>query len=401
MLKWIKKIIHKCIVIANRLIYRFIPVDDHTILFIAFHGRGYSDNPKAIHQYMIQDERFKNYKFVWAIKNHKKKNIYIENAKIIEYFSFSYFYYLAHSKIWVVNCKLPGYVLKKENQIYLQTWHGTPLKKLAHDIELDKNATFYRSQMDAQSMYKTYDVDVSRYNYMISPNAFCSKIFPHAFNIHPSKLIETGYPRNDILSHVDLNRVREKKKQLNLPLDKKVILYAPTWRDNSYVAAGYTFKLQADFHKWKEILSDEYVVIFKPHYLIINTFKEDKELEGFLYSVDATMDIAQLYECCDILITDYSSVFFDYAILNRPIYFYMYDLEEYAKDLRGFYLDIYNELPGKIYRKEEEMLKDISNSIFDFNKLSSFNSYFNNKEDGYASKRVVDILYEDINHGAQ
>ena len=96
MLKWIKKIIHKCIVIANRLIYRFIPVDDHTILFIAFHGRGYSDNPKAIHQYMIQDERFKNYKFVWAIKNHKKKNIYIENAKIIEYFSFSYFYYLAH-----------------------------------------------------------------------------------------------------------------------------------------------------------------------------------------------------------------------------------------------------------------------------------------------------------------
>ena len=250
-------------------------------------------------------------------------------------------------------------------------------------------------------MYKTYDVDVSRYNYMISPNAFCSKIFPHAFNIHPSKLIETGYPRNDILSHVDLNRVREKKKQLNLPLDKKVILYAPTWRDNSYVAAGYTFKLQADFHKWKEILSDEYVVIFKPHYLIINTFKEDKELEGFLYSVDATMDIAQLYECCDILITDYSSVFFDYAILNRPIYFYMYDLEEYAKDLRGFYLDIYNDLPGKIYRKEEEMLKDISNSIFDFNKLSSFNSYFNNKEDGYASKRVVDILYEDINHGAQ
>ncbi|MDY2958643.1 CDP-glycerol glycerophosphotransferase family protein [Floccifex sp.] len=401
MIKWIKKIVHKCIVIFNRLIYRLIPVDDHTILFIAFHGRGYSDNPKAIHQAMMKDDRFKDYKFVWAIKHHKSKNLDIPNAKIIEYFSLSYFYYLAHSKIWVVNCKLPGYVLKKENQIYLQTWHGTPLKRLAHDIVLSEDATFYRSQMDAASMYKTYDVDVARYNYMISPNAFCSKIFPSAFAIDPSKLIETGYPRNDVLSHINEQDVMNKKKELHLPLDKKVILYAPTWRDNSYVAQGYTFQLKADFRKWKEILGDDYIVLFKPHYLIINSFKEDEQLNGFLYSMDATMDIAQLYELSDILITDYSSVFFDYAILNRPIYFYMYDLEEYAQDLRGFYLDIHKDLPGKIYRNEEDLLVDLKNNVFDYEHLKEFNAYFNNKEDGNASKRVIDILYKEINHGVK
>ncbi len=396
-LKYVKKIAHKCIVISNKIFYRFIPVDDKTILFIAFHGRGYSDNPKAIHQYMMQDERFKDYTFVWAIKNHKQKKLEIPNAKIIEYFSFDYFYYLAKSKIWVVNCKLPGYVLKKENQIYLQTWHGTPLKKLAHDIDVPEGTTFYRSQMDVQSMFKTYDVDVERYNYMISPNAFCSKVFPSAFAINKERLIETGYPRNDILSHVDSNRVLQKKKDMKLPLNKKVILYAPTWRDNSYVASGYTFKLQADFKKWKKALGDEYIVLFKPHYLIINTYQEDKELEGFLYSMDATLDIAQFYELADVLITDYSSVFFDYAILNRPIYFYMYDLEEYANDLRGFYLDIHKDLPGKIYRKEEEMLTDIQNKVFDYSHLKEFNAYFNNREDGNASKRVVDILYKEAN----
>ncbi|MGM9948353.1 CDP-glycerol glycerophosphotransferase family protein [Floccifex sp.] len=400
MMKWIKKIIHRIIVTLNRLLYRWIPIDDYTILFIAFHGRGYSDNPKALHQYLIQDQRFKDYQFVWAIKNHKKKQLNIPNAKVIEYFSFSYFYYLAHSKIWIVNCKLPGYVLKKEQQIYLQTWHGTPLKKLAHDIELNEDATFYRSQMDAQSMYKTYDVDVKRYNYMISPNAFCTKIFPSAFRIDPEKLIETGYPRNDILSLVDKNRVLEKKKQMHLPLDKKIILYAPTWRDNSYVAAGYTFELKANFRKWKEYLQEDYIVLFKPHYLIINSFKEDQELKGFLYSMDATMDIAQLYEIADCLVTDYSSVFFDYAILNRPIYFYMYDLEEYAQDLRGFYLDIHTDLPGKIYREEDSLLASIQKQEFDFEHLKEFNSYFNNKEDGHASKRVVDILYKEICHGA-
>lgn len=179
-------------------------------------------------------------------------------------------------------------------------------------------------------------------------------------------------------------------------MDKKIVLYAPTWRDNSYVSAGYTFELKANFRKWKEILGEDTIVVFKPHYLIINTFKDDPELDGFLYSIPAQAEINELYVISDILITDYSSVFFDYAILKRPIYFYMYDLKEYATDLRGFYLDIHKDIPGEIYMDEETMLKAIKNEVYDYSKLNEFNQYFNNHEDGKASKRVVDILYKAV-----
>ena len=364
------------------------------MIFISFHGKGYSDNPKAIYEEIIQDERFKGYRFIWFIKDHKRKNITIPGAEIKEYFSLSYFYYMSKAKYWIINCKMPIYICKKENQFYLQTWHGTPLKRLAHDIDVSEDTTFYRSAVTYEQMCNSYDVDVARYNYMISPNAFCSQVFPSAFGINKERLIETGYPRNDFIVNATKDDVFRIKKKLNIPMDKKVILYAPTWRDNSYVAAGYTFELKADFHKWKEILQEEYVVLFKPHYLIINKYENDRSLDGFLYSIPANNDIKDLYVISDVLITDYSSVFFDYAILKRPIYFYMYDIEEYATDLRGFYMDIHKELPGKIYKEENEMLMDIKNQIYDDSRMEVFNQRFNNLDDGKASKRVVDIIYK-------
>lgn len=392
-LKFLKKIISKIIYILYHLTYKLVSIDNKTVIFISFHGRGYSDNPKAIYEEMRNDERFKDYKFIWAIKHHKKANLKIEGAKIIEYYSIPYFYYMSKAKYWIFNCKMPTYISKKKNQIYLQTWHGTPLKRLGHDIQVDKDTTFYRSQMSADEMYKTYDIDVARYNYMISPNTFCTKIFQSAFAIDRNRLIETGYPRNDILSNASREDAVAIKQMLNIPLDKKVLLYAPTWRDNQYVTKGYTFQLEADFHKWKDVLGDEYVLLFKPHYLIINEYKKDTSLEGFLYSIDASVDISSLYIIADALITDYSSVFFDYAILNRPIYFYMYDIESYKEELRGFYIDIYKDLPGTIYEKEEMMLDDISNHVYNYEKLKEFNAYFNNHEDGNASKRVIDIVF--------
>ncbi len=252
----------------------------------------------------------------------------------------------------------------------------------------------YRSGVSYDQMCHSYDVDVARYNFMISPNSFCTDVFQTSFQINKERLIETGYPRNDFISNASDQEIIEIKKKYNLPLNKKIVLYAPTWRDNSYVAAGYTFELKANFKKWKEILDEDTIVVFKPHYLIINTFKDDPSLTDFLYSIPASAEINELYVVSDILITDYSSVFFDYAILNRPIYFYMYDLEEYASDLRGFYLDIYKDLPGTIYKNEEEMLRDIQANVYDYSRLEKFNAYFNNHEDGKASNRVVDILYK-------
>ena len=160
------------------------------------------------------------------------------------------------------------------------------------------------------------------------------------------------------------------------------------------MASGYTFELKADFHKWKDILGDDYVLIFKPHYSIVNKFKDDASLKGFLYSIGAEAEINELYVISDVLITDYSSVFFDYAVLNRPIYFYMYDLEEYKDELRGFYLDIYSEIPGQIYENEESMLKDIVNQNYDYQVLEKFNLRFNHAQTGDCAKKVVDIVFK-------
>lgn len=393
-LRFVKQIAGKIIKIVYKLVYKFIPVDDKLVIFISFHGRGYSDNPRAIYEEMQRDPRFKDYKFIWFIKKHKQKNIHIDGANIKEYFSIPYFYYMSKAKYWVINCKMPAYICKKDNQVYLQTWHGTPLKRLGHDIIAPDDATFYRSGMSFEQMTETYDIDVKRYNYMISPNAFCTEVFQTSFRINRERLIETGYPRNDFITNATDEDILEIKKKFNLPLDKKIILYAPTWRDNSYVASGYTFELEADFHKWKETLSDEYIVVFKPHYLIINKYENDNSLNGFLYSISAEAEINELYVISDILITDYSSVFFDYAVLNRPIYFYMYDLEQYKGELRGFYLDIYKELPGKIYEDEDHLLTDICNQVYDYSFLKSFNQRFNNQQTGDCAKKVIDIVFK-------
>ncbi|WP_314793863.1 CDP-glycerol glycerophosphotransferase family protein [Eggerthia catenaformis] len=394
-MKQVKQLISKTIKLIYKLLYKLIPIDSHMILFISFHGRGYSDNPMALHQYLINHPEYKDYKLIYAIKKHKKKNLSIPgNTKVIEYFSISYFFYLARAKYWFVNCKLPKYVLKKDNQVYLQTWHGTPLKKLAHDIDVPDDTTFYRSGMNFEEMANTYDNDVSKYNYMISPSHFTTEVFQTAFQINKERLIETGYPRNDILSNYTREDIVRIKQQMHLPSNKKIILYAPTWRDNSFNMQGYTFNLEVNFKKWYEILKEDYIVIFKPHYLIVNDF-DLTGLEDFVYYVDPIVDISSLYLISDLLITDYSSVFFDYAILKRPIYFYMYDLEDYRDALRGFYLDIYHDLPGDIIEDEDILLDKIKNSIYDYSKQSLFNQRFNNNEDGHASSRVIDIVLGD------
>ena len=388
--KILKTQIFALITSLYKMIYKYIKIDNKTIMFISYHGKGYLCNPKYIHQELLRDDRFQDYKFIFPLKD---KNEVIEGAKVIKYRGIKYFYYLAKSKFWIVNCKLPSYCIKKDEQVYIQTWHGTPLKRLAHDIETKDDITFYRSKMSRDEMTKSYDVDVAKYNYLISPNEYSSEIFESCFKIDKEKIKEYGYPRNDYLVNITNEEIDKLKIKYNIPTDKKVILYAPTWRDNKFNEKGYIYELKVDFNKWKDMLGDEYVVIFKPHYLISNKFKDIK-LDNFLFSFDENVDINELYVMSDLLITDYSSVFFDYAILNRPILFYMYDLEEYRDELRGFYLDINKELPGKITIDEDELLSVIKNENYKEydEKLKEFRNTYNDLEDGKASQRVINNL---------
>ncbi|GFH42248.1 teichoic acid biosynthesis protein F [Lactococcus hodotermopsidis] len=366
----------------------FVKTNDKTVFFLAFDGRGYLDNPKAIFEGLLADLRFCEYQFVWGMNEQTK----IDGAKRVKKGSIQYFYYLSKAKYWVVNAKMPEYFVKKSDQIYLQTWHGTPLKRLAHDLP-DNGLTYYRSKQSYREMTQSYDKDSKLWDYLISATPFSTEVFTSAFQLPREKIIETGYPRNDVLVTASESEIKQIKAKYQLPSDKKVILYAPTWRDNTYNLKGYTFELQVDFTKWREVLGQEYVILFKPHYLIASRFQVPTDLTDFVYELPANDEISDLYLISDVLITDYSSVFFDYAILNRPIYFYMSDFATYKNDLRGFYLSVPKDLPNDICQSEDDLLEAINSGVFDYQRLSEFNQKFNQLQDGMATKRVIKEVF--------
>lgn len=374
--------------------YLTVKTDDKMILFEAYMGRQYSCSPKAIYLQMQGDKAFDGYTFVWAFKNpddfaflNKNKNTLLIKSGGREYFK-----YFAKAKYWVVNSRINEAIIKKSSQVYVQCWHGTPLKRLGYDIDA-KNGNAMNSVKDIRYKHR---VDSKRYTYMISPSAFCSEKFASAFNLKDKSIIkEIGYPRNDYLYTYTQKDVDRIKKELNIPPDKKVILYAPTWRDNQHdPAKGYTYTLHIDFDYLKKMLGDEYVILFRSHYFIANYIDLSK-FQGFVFNVSQYNDINELYVISDLLVTDYSSVFFDYANLKRPMLFYMYDYKEYKNEMRDFYIDI-SELPGPITETEKELAQEILNldtyrEKYGKKYIDFYNKY-NYLDDGKAAARAASLL---------
>lgn len=363
------------------------PVDEKTILFECFFGRNYSDSPKYIFEYISKNFPGE-YTCVWSFR---KKTKLPYPAKQVRRFSLKYYYYMAKSKYFVFNIRQPKSFVKRKGQVFLETWHGTPLKRLVFDqVEVT----------GASPMHKQQVYDQSRdWDYLIAPNQFSSDIFRSCF-MYDKEMLETGYPRNDIL-HLPEKEQEKKvdwiKETLGLPKDKKVILYAPTWRDNEFYDKGqYRFTLQLDLKKMQEKLGDEYVLVLRTHYYIVNVL-DLSEYEGFVYNASTYDDIAHLYLISDVLITDYSSVFFDYANLKRPILFFMYDIEKYRDTLRGFYMDVDKELPGPILLESDQVIESIEKlpqiSKDYEKKYQQFYEKYCGWENGTSAEKVVKAVF--------
>ena len=382
--------------------YSDYPVDDKLIIFESFMGRRYSDSPRAIYEYMLKSSEYNEYSFLWSIRGSVIDDYSFlndnERTRVIQYGTEEYYRAFATAGYWISNSRIVNALVPGERQIYVQCWHGTPLKRLAYDIEVNGQNDLHNKE----ELLKLYSIDASKYTYMISPSAFCTEKFTSAFNLKAlgkeDIFIEEGYPRNDFLNNYnddDVNRVRT---ELGIPVDKKIILYAPTWRDNQHISGtGYVFDNPIDFEKLRELISEEYVVVFRPHYFVANKFDFEK-YEGFVYNAALYPEINDLYIIADALITDYSSVFFDYSILRRPILFYMYDLEQYQDTIRGFYISL-DELPGPIVVEEKELFDKIANidkwsrSEEYSRKYEAFSNRFTYLDDGKASERVVKRIF--------
>jgi CDP-glycerol glycerophosphotransferase len=285
-------------------------IDDKVIFFESFQARSYSCNPKALYKAIVADPRFDDYKLVWAFRSPRAYAEVAElgRATIVSFGSPIYNDYHARAKYWIQNAIIPIHLTPRDGQVYVQTWHGTPLKRLGCDIREESSGNVLFS---ADEIHKRYLREGARLTYLLSPSAFATEKLGSAFGLatlgKTSAIIEEGYPRNDFLATFDQSDVADVKGRLGIPAGKKVILYAPTFRDNQHSSAtGYKLDLGLDFGKLHDDLGDDYVVLFRAHYLVARTF-DFASHEGFIYDVSDVDDINELYIASDVLVTDYSA----------------------------------------------------------------------------------------------
>lgn len=361
------------------------PVDGaqlrNAVLFEAFDGKVVGDSPLEIF-YALKIER-PDLEFFWSVKPGVSAPA---GATALRYGSREWLKVLASAKYLVNNSAFPWYFKKVSGQVYLQTWHGTPLKRLVRDIEAGKVSTQYLSTMRKES---------AAWDFLVSPSAYASTCFKSAF-AYPlgngtGKLLEVGYPRNDRLSASADKRVQIRdrvRKQLGVKLETQLVLYAPTWRDTSRNAVG---TLQTvNYIDAATKLPTGFQLMYRGHSMTLDAHNS-KTANGAIDVTDYP-DITELYLAADVLITDYSSVMFDFAVTGKPMIFLTPDIEKYVAD-RGFYFDFVSEAPGPICRKTAEVigaLESINDVAKQFGQsYKTWQAKFTPLEDGKATARVL------------
>ena len=325
--------------IIFRIIGIFIKQDKKRVIFQSMIGKTYSDSPKIIYEEMLKREEFKDYLFVWAFVERDKFDV--PNAKKVKLNSIKYFIETLKCGIWITNVDIErGLKYKPKKTIYINTWHGVPLKFIGNS---QKNRN---------------DYDYSDVDYLCSSCKYLDDIYINDFNVRKESLVKCGMPRNDILYTCNEKKIKDIKKKLNIPEDKKVILYAPTWRDSNDGGKNYIIKPPIDIEYFREKLSKDYVILFRMHHL--TTKQLGLQFDDFVRDCSGNYDINELMMVSDILISDYSATIFDYSILERPIISFAYDYSDYAKD-RGLYIKLEDILPNSVFKTQEEVIDYILN----------------------------------------
>lgn len=359
-----------------RFLSLFIPVNNKKIFFISFGGRKYDDSPKSIYEKMLKDERFKDYTFVWALTDLSTK--VSGNAVCVKTDSFSYYYHCLSSRFWITNVSAErGLDFKTKKNLCINTWHGTPLKKICGEENVQNQAT---------EKYKK-----NKFDLICAQSEYDQNIFSRIFKMDKSDVILSDLPRNDDLVDYDVKKIDKIKANLGIPIDKKVILYMPTYReylrDNNscYLAPPINFK------KWEEKLGNEYILLVRAHYLVA------KELDicenDFVFDVSKYDCLNDLYIIADLLISDYSSAFFDYAILMRPVFCFAYDLEEYQRN-RGLYVNLDEVLPCLIDNNEDDLIEHIKS--MNYNEMCEKTKKFKEKYLPFAGNSSETLINEII-----
>ena len=314
----------------------FTPMDEKSVIFSA-HSRKYNDSPRAIYEYMIMRPEFKDYTFYWALDD-TSVDIPGNAIKIVPDTP-EYFRTALKCKYWITCVNIERSLkFKRKNCVYLNTWHGIPIKTVGNMAEGRNDYDF--SYVDYFCISGDYEIDLYR----------------KSFNVQLGQIIRTGLPRNDVLFRTTKEEVERLKKKIGLPLDKKLILYAPTWRDSKDGGKSYSIKPPMDLKKWEEKLGKDYILLFRTHPYTNELLGVD--FDDFIRDYTNYPNINDLMKIADVLISDYSATIFDYSILERPIISFAYDCDEYGNE-RGFAMDPRTEMPGGIEETEDQVIERI------------------------------------------
>ncbi len=322
----------------------FIPMDNKMVLFSG-HTRKYNDSPQSIYEYMlVHPEKYGKYKCVWALED--PENIDIPGNPIkVKSDTFKYFKMSLRAKYWVTCVNIERSLHYKKNRCrYLNTWHGTPFKHIGNDAEGRK------------------DYDFGNIDYFCYASEYEKNIYKKAFKTKDEAMIPTGLPRNDELYSVTEKEINDIKNRLNLPLDKKIILYAPTWRDSTDNGKTCSIKPPIDVSRWEYELKKDYIILFRMHAYTNKLL--GLQFNDILRDYSSYPNVNDLFKIADILISDYSASMADYAILERPIVCFTYDYEQYRNE-RGLYIDYEKDMPSGILRTEDEVLNHIKNMDYE------------------------------------
>lgn len=339
------KLIQKLYVVIMSLVFKvwgvFLKTEGNLVLFVSFMGKNFNDSPKVLYDYMQSHPDYKSYRCVWAFEHPEN----FPELEVVKIDTPAYFKMALKAKYWITNTNIErGLRFKKKCQVYLNTGHGIALKHIGNDCPGRKDYNF-----------DTVD-------YLVVSGDYDERVFKSAFNARESSYLRCGMPRNEELWLATEDKKQEMREKLGLPKSKIVILYAPTWRESTDGGKSYEIKPPIHFDKWKEELGEDYVVLFRAHHQTTKVL--GVQYDEFVRDTSSYPAVNDLMIASDLLITDYSAIAFDYAVLCKPIFIYAYDYDIYLAE-RGTYFEIDGRYPNKSCRTEDELLSRIKGIDFE------------------------------------
>jgi CDP-glycerol glycerophosphotransferase len=328
-------------------VFARMPISDRTIVFESHMGKQFSDSPRAIYEELKRSgARFRP---VWVYAD-AHPNGFPSDVKLVKRQSYGYLRELGRARYWVDNQGFPHDLRKRPGTTYIQTWHGSAFKRMGFDMAEVK-------QMNAGQQRKLQSA-VDRFDYFMVRTEHDARTLVKGLGVK-AELLRAGYPRNDALvNHTNAEEVAALRESLNLTDDRKILLYAPTFRPEQLTGPNKGLQLPFSLHDFTERFGDEYVLLIRPHYLV--SFALPPMYAHSVRNVANVHDVTPLLQLADGVITDYSSLMFDYALLDRPLVFHVPDYDDYVDNSRGSYFDLASVAPGPLTRTPEELFAALS-----------------------------------------